>query len=105
MGRQVFTPGNRGNTYLGDPENRKQIYPDYIAIAKGFNVPCERVMYKKDLRAAMQRMLDSGQPYVLDVIVPYLEHVAAVHPGGQERGGNDLEAVGDFRFAIYDLRA
>jgi len=45
-----FYKGNRGHTYLGDPDNRKQIYPDYITIARGFNVPCERVMYKKDLR-------------------------------------------------------
>src|SRR6185436_2383240 len=37
-----FFEGNRGHTYLGDPENRKQIYPDYIAMAKSFNVPCER---------------------------------------------------------------
>ena len=73
-----FYQGNRGNTYLGDPENRKQIYPDYITMAKAFNVPCERVMYKKDLRAALQRMLDSDQPYVLDVIVPYTEHVLPV---------------------------
>jgi len=29
-----FFEGNRGHTYLGDPENRKQIYPDYIAMAK-----------------------------------------------------------------------
>ncbi len=78
-----FYEGNRGNTYLGDPENRKQIYPDYIAMAKGFDVPCERVMYKKDLRAAMQRMLDSDQPYVLDVIVPYTEHVLPFIPAGR----------------------
>jgi acetolactate synthase I/II/III large subunit len=78
-----FYQGNRGNTYLGDPNNMKQIYPDYVAIAKGFNVPCERVMYKKDLRAALQRMLDSDQPYLLDVIVPYTEHVLPFIPAGK----------------------
>jgi acetolactate synthase-1/2/3 large subunit len=77
-----FYQGNRGHTYLGDPENRKQIYPDYIAMARSFNVPCERVMYKKDLRAAMQRMLDSKEPFVLDVIVPYTEHVLPFIPAG-----------------------
>ena len=70
-----FYQGNRGHTYLGDPENRQQIYPDFVAMAKSFNVPAERVMFKKDLRATMQRMLDSDQPYVLDVITPYTEHV------------------------------
>jgi acetolactate synthase-1/2/3 large subunit len=78
-----FYEGNRGHTYLGDPENRKQIYPDYVTIAKGFNVPSERVMYKKDLRAALQRMLDSDQPYLLDVVVPYTEHVLPFIPAGK----------------------
>jgi len=78
-----FYAGNRGHTYLGDPENMKQIYPDYITMAKAFNVPCERVVYKKDLRAAMQRMLDSDQPYLLDVITPYTEHVLPFIPAGK----------------------
>ncbi|MBM3835373.1 MAG: biosynthetic-type acetolactate synthase large subunit [Verrucomicrobia bacterium] len=78
-----FYAGNRGHTYLGDPENMKQIYPDFIAMAKSFNVPCERVMFKKDLRAALQRMLDSDQPYVLDIITPYTEHVLPFIPAGR----------------------
>jgi len=78
-----FFEGNRGHTYLGDPDNRKQIYPDYIAMAKSFSVPCERVIYRKDLRAAMQRMLDSKEPFVLDVIVPYTEHVLPFIPAGR----------------------
>ena len=78
-----FYKGNRGHTYLGDPDNMKQIYPDYVAMAKGFNVPCERVIYKRDLRAAMQRMLDSDQPFVLDVMTPYSEHVLPFIPAGK----------------------
>jgi acetolactate synthase-1/2/3 large subunit len=78
-----FYQGNRGHTYLGDPENMKKIYPDYIAMAKSFNVPCERVVFKKDLRPAIQRMLDSDQPYLLDVIVPYTEHVLPFIPAGK----------------------
>ena len=88
-----FYDGNRGHTYLGDPEHRRQIYPDYVAMAQGFDVPCERVMFKKDLRAAMQRMLDSDQPYVLDVIVPLHRARDAVHSRRQDGGGHDLEAV------------
>ncbi len=78
-----FYEGNRGHTYLGDPENRKAIYPDYVQLAKGFHVPCERVMFKKDLRAAMQRMLDSKEPYILDVITPYTEHVLPFIPANR----------------------
>ena len=75
-----FYAGNRGNTYLGDPEDMKKIYPDYVAMAKGFNVPCERVMYRRDLKPALKRMLASKEPYVLDVIVPYTEHVLPFIP-------------------------
>jgi acetolactate synthase-1/2/3 large subunit len=78
-----FYAGNRGHTYLGDPENRKQIYPDYVAMCKSFNVRAERVMYKQDLRAAVQRMLDAREAYVLDIIVPYTEHVLPFIPAGR----------------------
>jgi acetolactate synthase-1/2/3 large subunit len=78
-----FYAGNRGHTYLGDPDNRKQIYPDYTALSASFNVRCERVMYKKDLRGAVQRMLDSKDPYVLDIIVPYTEHVLPFIPANR----------------------
>jgi len=78
-----FYKGNRGHTYLGDPDNRQQIYPDYTAVCNSFNVKCERVMYKRDLRAAVQRMLDANEPYVLDIIVPYTEHVLPFIPAGR----------------------
>ena len=78
-----FYQGNRGNTYLGDSANMKQIYPDYVAVANGFNVPGERVMFRKDLRAAMQRMLDSKEAFLLDVIVPYTEHVLPFVPAAR----------------------
>jgi acetolactate synthase-1/2/3 large subunit len=77
-----FFEGNRGHTYLGDPDDRKQIYPDYVTMAKSFNVTCERVMYMKDLKPAIRRMLDSDEPYMLDVIVPYTEHVLPFIPAG-----------------------
>ncbi|HWH72098.1 MAG TPA: biosynthetic-type acetolactate synthase large subunit [Candidatus Sulfotelmatobacter sp.] len=78
-----FYKGNRGNTYLGDPDNRQQIYPDYVAVCNSFNVKCERVIFKKDLRPALQRMLDANEPYVLDIIVPYTEHVLPFIPTGR----------------------
>jgi len=78
-----FYQSNRGHTYLGDPDNMKNIYPDYITIAKGFNVKCERVMFKKDLKAALKRMLEAREPYLLDVIVPYTEHVLPFIPAGK----------------------
>jgi acetolactate synthase-1/2/3 large subunit len=78
-----FYAGNRGHTYLGDPDHRAEIYPDYVRVCNSFGVPCERVMYKKDLRAALQKMLDAKTPYVLDVVTPYSEHVLPFIPAGR----------------------
>jgi acetolactate synthase-1/2/3 large subunit len=78
-----FYNSNRGHTFLGDPSDLKRIYPDYVKMCEGFGVPCERVIHKKDLRAAMQKMLDSKEAYVLDVMVPYTEHVLPMIPSGQ----------------------
>ena len=97
-----FYQSNRGHTYLGDPDHPHHIYPDFVAIAKGFNVPAERVFRKSELKAAMQRMLAAKEPYVLDVIVPYTEHVLPMIPSGKtvhdiiidQPAGGDLGTMG-----------
>ncbi len=78
-----FHGGNRGHTFLGDPKDLKRIYPDYVQLCKGFGVKCERVIHKKDLPAAMKRMLESDEVYVLDVMTPYTEHVLPMIPSGK----------------------
>jgi acetolactate synthase-1/2/3 large subunit len=40
-------------------------------------------MYRSDLPAALQRMLDADEPYVLDIIVPYTEHVLPFIPANR----------------------
>ena len=85
-----FYAGNRGHTFLGNPKKTYEgslvdpagIYPDYVKICEGFGVKCERVLHKRDLAPAMQRMLDSKEPYVLDVMVPYTQHVLPMIPSG-----------------------
>lgn len=77
-----FYASNRGHTFLGDPNSPNEIYPDYVQLIKGFGVKCERVLHKKDLKAALQRMLDADEPYVLDVMTPYTEHVLPMIPSG-----------------------
>lgn len=90
-----FYKANRAHTYLGDPENEDEIYPDFCTIAAGFKIPTARVSRKKDLRAALQKMLDTPGPYLLDVIVPYQEHVLPMIPGGASF--NDIITEGDGR--------
>jgi acetolactate synthase-1/2/3 large subunit len=78
-----FYNSNRGHTFLGDPRDRERIYPDYVELCRGFGVKCERVIEKKDLRDALQRMLDSDECYVLDVMTPFTEHVMPMIPSGK----------------------
>jgi len=78
-----FYNSNRGHTFLGDPRDKERIYPDYVSLCRGFGVPCERVIDKKDLQPALERMLQSEECYVLDVMVPYTEHVLPMIPSGK----------------------
>ena len=78
-----FFDSNRGHTYLGDPSDRKGIYPDYPAIFKGFGIPCERVTHKHELEGALQRLIDAEGAYALDVMVPYTEHVLPMIPANK----------------------
>ncbi len=75
-----FFNSNRGHTYLGDPSDRDGIYPDYPTIFKGFGITCERVIHKKDLEGALQRLIDAKGAYALDVMVPFTEHVLPMIP-------------------------
>jgi len=79
----------RGNTILGDknniggPENTSALYPDFVKIAEGFGVKGRRVIKKSELREAIQEMLDHDGPFLLDVVVPYNEHVMPMIPAGK----------------------
>ncbi|MGI8603547.1 MAG: biosynthetic-type acetolactate synthase large subunit [Verrucomicrobiales bacterium] len=81
---------NRAHTFLADPRHvydpthrdESKIYPDFVALCAGFRVKCERIIHKKDLVPALKRMLAAKEPYVLDVMVPYTEHVLPMIPGG-----------------------
>jgi acetolactate synthase I/II/III large subunit len=79
----------RGNTILGDetnvgsPDNLAGLYPNFVKIAEGFGVKGRRVHLKSELKAAIQEMLDCDGPFVLDVIVPYTEHVLPMIPAGR----------------------
>ena len=66
-----FFDSNRGHTYLGDPADRAGIFPDYPTIFKGFGITCERVLHRKDLDGALQRLIDAPGAYALDVMVPH----------------------------------
>lgn len=88
-----FHQSNRSSTYLGpidhpewygkgvgiSPETR---YPDFIEIAKGYNWDGLTITKKEELRPAINAMLKSEKPFLLDVMVPYQEHVLPMTPAG-----------------------
>jgi acetolactate synthase-1/2/3 large subunit len=76
-----FYESNRAHTYLGAGFD-KDPYPDFVKLAEGFGVAGRHVSQKEELDAALAEMLDSKGPYVLDVLVPYQEHVLPMIPGG-----------------------
>ena len=60
----------------------KTIYPDFIKICEGFGVPARRVIHKKDLAEAMEWFLAEKGACVLEVMVPFTEHVLPMIPSG-----------------------
>lgn len=84
-----FYEGVRAQTILGDPnnigspDNLPGLYPDYVKISEGFGIKARRIHKKEELHDAIGEMLDHDGPYVLDVIVPYSEHVLPMIPAGR----------------------
>jgi acetolactate synthase-1/2/3 large subunit len=76
-----FFEGNRAHTYLGAGPGEEP-YPDFVILARGFRVGAGSVAHKEDLDAALEEMLDSPGPYLLNVQVPYQEHVLPMIPSG-----------------------
>jgi len=88
-----FHQANRAHTYLGPidhpeatgrgdgitPEIR---YPDFITIARGFGWEARSISKKEDLLPGLKEMIASEGPYLLDVQVPYQEHVLPMIPSG-----------------------
>jgi acetolactate synthase-1/2/3 large subunit len=88
-----FHAANRAHTYLGPidhPEavgrgtgiGPEQRYPDFVTIAKGFQWNARQVTRKAELLEGLKEMLDSPGSFLLDVQVPYQEHVLPMIPSG-----------------------
>jgi acetolactate synthase-1/2/3 large subunit len=91
-----FMGRNRAHTYLGPIHHEeasgpssadrftyaKERYPDFVKIAQGYGCGAATVREKSDLEGALREMIEYKGPYVLDVQVPYQEHVLPMIPGG-----------------------
>lgn len=76
-----FYNGVRGNTVLSSSHG-KQPYPDFVQIAKGYLVKGRHVWTKDELADALQEMLASSEPFLLDIHVAYQDHVLPMIPSG-----------------------
>lgn len=88
-----FMDGNRAHTYLGPIDHAEatgqgsspfveERYPDFVSIAKGFGCGGRTVRDKAELKDAISEMIEYDGPYLLDVEVPYQEHVLPMIPSG-----------------------
>ena len=88
-----FMQGVRAHTYLGPVDNPEALgqgdgispnerYPDFVQLSKGFGWGASYVKDKSDLLSALKEMIEYDGPYLLDVQVPYQEHVLPMIPGG-----------------------
>tara|TARA_R110002049_G_scaffold4601_5_gene32105 strand:- start:150868 stop:152643 length:1776 start_codon:yes stop_codon:yes gene_type:complete len=91
-----FMERNRAHTYLGPISHNEAAgkstaerfqyaedrYPDFVMLAKGYGCGAASIKKKGDLEGAIREMIEHKGPYLLDVEVPYQEHVLPMIPGG-----------------------
>ncbi|MDE2506878.1 MAG: biosynthetic-type acetolactate synthase large subunit [Planctomycetota bacterium] len=88
-----FHAGNRAHTYLGPVDHPEAVgqgggelpevsYPDFVAIARGFGIAARQVRRKEDVVDALRELIAYPGPFILDVMVPYQEHVLPMIPAG-----------------------
>ena len=88
-----FMGGNRAHTYLGPIDRAEALgdgnspyaenrYPDFVQLAHAYGCGASTVRDKSELRGALQQMIEYDGPYLLDVVVPYQEHVLPMIPSG-----------------------
>ncbi|CAN0924696.1 Acetolactate synthase 3, chloroplastic [Linum grandiflorum] len=93
-----FYKANRAHTFLGDPGNEGEIFPNMLNFAEACGIPAARVSRIGELREGMKKMLETPGPYLLDVMVPHQEHVLPMIPSGG--AFKDVITEGDGRISF-----
>ncbi|RVW40150.1 Acetolactate synthase 1, chloroplastic [Vitis vinifera] len=65
-----YGDGDSLHSYMGNPSNQAQVFPDMLMFAEACNITAARVTKKAELREAIEKMLKTPGPYLLDVMVP-----------------------------------
>ena len=88
-----FHAANRAHTYLGPIDHPEAIgqgdgitpqvrYPDFVAVARSFQWGARHVREREELTDALSEMIAAEGPFLLEVQVPYQEHVLPMIPSG-----------------------
>jgi acetolactate synthase-1/2/3 large subunit len=88
-----FHASNRAHTYLGPVDHPEAVgrgtgigpaerYPNFVGIAAGFGWKARHVYKKSELVDGLQEMLAGNESFLLDVAIPYQEHVLPMIPSG-----------------------
>jgi len=88
-----FHQGNRAHTYLGPIHHPEAIgqgngitpkvrYPDFVVVARSFGWEARHARDPKELIQGLRAMIESDGPFLLDVQIPYQEHVLPMIPAG-----------------------
>jgi acetolactate synthase-1/2/3 large subunit len=56
--------------------------PDFVKLSESYNIPAQRVVERKDIKAGLQEMMDSPGPYLLEVKVGKENNVFPMVPQG-----------------------
>lgn len=65
--------------------------PDFVTIAKGYQIQANRVTQRKDLGTAVEKMMRSKEPYFLEVCVEKEDNVFPMIPSGSSVSDIRLE--------------
>lgn len=61
----------------------EMVNPDFVAIANGYQIESERISKREDLKKNIQKMIDSPNPFFMEVVVGKEDNVFPMIPTGE----------------------
>ncbi|MCH1611993.1 MAG: biosynthetic-type acetolactate synthase large subunit [Flavobacteriales bacterium] len=61
----------------------EMVNPDFVAIANGYQIESERVSKRENLKESIQKMIDSPNPFFMEVVVGKEDNVFPMIPTGE----------------------
>ena len=73
-----------GSSFFFDKRyaSTEMVNPDFVTIAKGFRIKAKRVEKRDDLETAISEMINSKEPFFLEICVEKEDNVFPMIPSG-----------------------